>query len=457
MSNREVTFRRGGTHPPENKELCDGASYTVLPNPDELVLALAQHLGAPAKAVVNNRDAVEAGQLVAEASGFVSSNIHTPLKGVVRRLDMVHIGPVNSPSVVIKTDTVAAELVGYEREAPALDLDGLEGKQLIEQIKTAGIVGMGGATFPTHVKLSPPPGVKLDILIINGAECEPYLTADDCLMRNHPVQVLEGTRALMKSCGIARAVIGIEDNKPEAYQTLRSHAEGLAGIEIVRCRTRYPQGSEKQLIEATVGRRVAPGNLPFTVGVVVQNVATAAAVYEAVQYGRPLMRRLITVSGRAVVKPQNVLVPVGTGVDKLLEYCGGLREQPAEVVMGGPMMGRSTSDITEPTTKGTSGVLVLSPEEVDIRREDPCIRCGRCVSSCPMGLVPTELMSLAMRGRFEDARDALDCIECGTCAYICPSNRRLVHWIRLVKWELNRMRRRAQMKQQEAEAKTTKS
>lgn len=457
MSGDGATFRRGGTHPPENKQLCDGASYTVMPNPGELVLALAQHLGAPAKALVSNRDQLEAGQLVAEASGFVSANIHTPLKGVVRRLDMVHIGPVNSPSVVIKPDESAAPVLPYEREVPQLDLAGLEDKQIIEKIKTAGIVGMGGATFPTHVKLSPPPGVKLDFLIINGAECEPYLTADDCLMRNHPVQVLEGTRALMKACGIQRAVVGVEDNKPEAYQALRSHAVGLAGIEVVRCRTRYPQGSEKQLIEAVAGRRVAPGNLPFTVGVVVQNVATAAAVYEAVQFDRPLMRRLVTISGRAVVKPQNVLVPVGTGVDKLLEYCGGLREQPAEIVMGGPMMGRSTSDISEPTTKGTSGVLFLAADEVDIRKEDPCIRCGRCVSSCPMGLVPTELMSLAMRGRFEDARDALDCIECGTCAYVCPSNRRLVHWIRLVKWELGRQRRREQLKQKEAEAKAAKS
>lgn len=457
MSGSGATFRRGGTHPPGNKQLCDGASYTVMPNPDELVIALAQHLGAPAKPVVSNRDEVEAGQLVGEAAGFVSANIHTPLQGVVRKLDMVHIGPVNSPSVVLRPAADAPPVIGFEREAHPLDLGGFDGKQVIDKIKEAGIVGMGGATFPTHVKLSPPPGVKLDLLIINGAECEPYLTADDCLMRNHPVQVLEGTRALMKACGIERAIIGIEDNKPEAYQAMRSHAQGLAGVEIMRCRTRYPQGSEKQLIEATAGRRVAPGNLPFTVGVVVQNVATATAVYEAVQYGRPLMRRLVTISGRAVVNPQNVLVPVGTGVDKLLEYCGGLREQPAEVVMGGPMMGRSTSDITEPTTKGTSGVLFLSHDEVAIRVEEPCIRCGRCVSGCPMGLVPTELMSLAMRGRFEDARDALDCIECGTCAYICPSNRRLVHWIRLAKWELGRMRRREQMKQKEAEAKAAKS
>lgn len=457
MSGRGATFRRGGTHPPEHKELCDPSTYSVLPNPEQLVIALSQHLGAPAKPVVKNRDEVAAGQLIAEAGGFVSVNIHTPLKGVVRSLDKVHIGPVNSASVVIKPSDDAEQVVGYEHDPPALDLAAFEDKQIIDKIKDAGLVGMGGAAFPTHVKLSPPPGVTLDVLIINGAECEPYLTADDCLMRNHPVQVLEGTRALMKSAGIERAYIGIEDNKPEAFAVMGAAAEGLAGIEILRCRTRYPQGSEKQLIEAAVGRRVPPGKLPFSVGVVVQNVATAAAVYEALHYDRPLMRRLVTISGRAVARPQNVLVPMGTSVKTLLDFCGGLKGDVAEVVMGGPMMGRATSDITEPTTKATSGILFLAPDEVRLPDEDPCIRCGRCVAGCPMGLVPTELMGLAMRGRFEEATDALDCIECGTCAYICPSNRRLVHWLRLAKWELNRMRRRAQEKQKQEEAKAAKS
>jgi electron transport complex protein RnfC len=457
MSGKGATFRRGGAHPPGNKELCDSASYTVLPNPEQLVIALAQHLGAPAKPVVNNRDEVAAGQLVGEAGGFVSANIHTPLAGVVRSTDKVHIGAVNSPSIVIKPNADAETVPEYEMDAPELDLDAFEDKEIIAKIKDAGIVGAGGAAFPTHVKLSPPPGVVLDALIINGAECEPYLTADDCLMRGRPVQVLEGTRAVMKACGIERCIVGIEDNKPDAFNVLSSHAEGMAGIEVMRCKTRYPQGSEKQLIEAALGRRVAPGKLPFTQGVVVQNVATVAAVYEALQYGRPMMRRLVSVSGRAVARPQNVLAPMGASVELLLEHCGGLKGELAAVVMGGPMMGRSTSDITEPVTKGTSGVLFLAPDEVQLRDEDPCIRCGQCVSVCPMGLVPTEIASLSAMGRFEDAIDALDCIECGTCAYVCPSSRRLVHWIRLAKWELGRMRRRAQQKQQQEEAKAAKS
>ncbi|MBN2081996.1 electron transport complex subunit RsxC [bacterium] len=457
MSGRGLTFRRGGTHPPENKELCDAASYTVLPTPAELVVAMSQHLGAPAKTIVHNRDEVEAGQLIGEASAFISANIHAPAKGTVKGLDIVHIGPVNSPAVTIKTDPAVPPVPEYDREAQPLDLSGWTKDEILARIKETGIVGMGGATFPTHVKLSPPPGAELDVLVINGAECEPYLTADDCLMRNHPVQVLEGTRVIMQACGIDRAVIGIEDNKPEAFQTLKAAAAGLGGIEIVRCRTRYPQGAEKQLIEATVGRKVAPGNLPFTVGVVVQNVATTAAVYEALATGQPLTRRLISITGRGVARPQNVMVPVGTSVAELLEYCGGPKDGLAAVVMGGPMMGRATSDINEPTAKGTSGVLFLTKDELIVAEEDPCLRCGRCVSDCPMGLVPTELMSLAMLGRFEEATDALDCVECGTCAFVCPSNRRLVQWIRLAKWELGRIRRRAQLKQKETEAKAAKS
>lgn len=456
MSGKGHTFRRGGTHPPENKEFCDSSTYSVLPTPELLNITTAQHIGAPAKVVVKNRDEVAAGQLLAESGGFVSANIHSPVKGVVRGLDMVHIGPVNSPSVTIKPADDAGDVPVYEADPPALDLTAFEPKEIIEKIKELGIVGMGGATFPTHVKLSPPPGVKMDVLVLNGAECEPYLTSDDCLMRNHPAQIIEGTRAVMKACGITRAVIGIEDNKPKAIKSLQEAANGQAGIEIMPCVTRYPQGSEKHLIETTVGRRVPPGKLPFSVGVVVQNVSTVAAVYEALQYGRPLTRRIVTVTGGAVAEPQNVLAPVGTSVQKLLDFCGGIKGELAEVVMGGPMMGRATSDITEPTTKGTSGILFLGPDEIIVREEDPCIRCGNCVEACPMGLVPTEIMNLAAVNRFEEAMDALDCIECGTCAYLCPSSRRLVHWIRLAKWELGRIRRREQLKQKSEEATAAK-
>ena len=452
MSHSGITFKRGGVHPPEEKRLTDPSTYSVMPMPATLTIAMAQHLGAPAKVAVKAREAVEAGQKLGEAQGFVSVDIHSPVTGAVKSLEMVHIGAVNSPAVVVKP-AEGAKVTPYETDPQPLDLDALESKQIIEKIKAAGLVGMGGAAFPTHVKLSPPPGVKIDALILNGAECEPYLTADDCLMRNHPVQVIEGTRALMKAVGVSEAYIGIENNKPEAYKSLKDAAAGTPGIKVMQLRTRYPQGAEKQLIEALVHRRVPPGKLPFSVGVVVQNVATAAAVFEALAYDRPLTRRLLTVTGRAVANPQNVLVPQGVSVSDILEFCGGLKGECGEVVMGGPMMGRATSDLNEPTVKSSSGILFLAPGEIQVVEELPCIRCGECVSACPMGLVPTELMSLIRHERFNEAKSALDCIECGSCAYICPSYRRLVHWIRLGKWELNRMRKREQLKAKEAEAK----
>jgi Na+-translocating ferredoxin:NAD+ oxidoreductase subunit C len=456
VSHSGITFKRGGVHPAEEKQLTDPAQYAVMPMPEQLTIAMAQHLGAPAKAVVAARDSVAAGQKLGEAQGFVSVDIHSPVAGTVKSLEMVHIGAVNSPAVVVKP-AEGAEVTPYERDAKPLDLDAFDAKQIIERIKDAGLVGMGGAAFPTHVKLSPPPGVKIDTVVINGAECEPYLTADDCLMRNHPVQIIEGTRAFMKATGVTQAYIGIENNKPEAYKSLKEAAAGVPGIKVMQLRTRYPQGAEKQLIEALVGRRVPPGKLPFSVGVVVQNVATAAATYEALAFERPLYRRLLTVSGRAVAKPQNVLVPQGVSVSEILAFCGGLKEDCAEIVMGGPMMGRATSDLSEPTVKSSSGILFLAPGEIQVVDELPCLRCGECVRACPMGLVPTELMSYIRCERFEEAQGCLDCIECGSCAYICPSYRRLVHWFRLGKWEINRLRKREQLKAKEAEAKAAAS
>ena len=256
MSHSKITFRRGGIHPAENKELTDPTSYEVIPLPDSLTITMAQHLGAPAKPAVKNRDKVEAGQKLGEAQGFVSVDIHSPVAGTVRGLNMVHIGPVNSPSVTVKPDD-GQQVAPFEENPEPIDFGGLEPKEIIGKIKDAGLVGMGGAGFPTHVKLSPPPGIEIDTVIINGAECEPYLTADDCLMRNHPVQVIEGTKVFMKACGVERGIIGIEDNKPEAYQSLKAAAEGQSGIEVKQLRTQYPQGAEKQLIEALTGRKVA--------------------------------------------------------------------------------------------------------------------------------------------------------------------------------------------------------
>lgn len=451
MSDSMVTFRRGGVHPEESKELCDPSSYTVLPTPKMITIPLAMHLGAPAKAVVANRDELTQGQLVGESGGFVSANVHTPFAGKVKVPLKVYLGPVISPAIPIQVAEDTPVMPPFEKDAPALDLSGMDGGQVIERIAACGLVGMGGASFPTHVKLKPPPGAKVDTVIVNGAECEPYLTADDCLMRNHPVQLLEGLRALMKATGVSRAYVGIEHNKPEAYRAIKGAAEGIPSIEVRQLKTRYPQGAEKQLIEALTGRRVPPGKLPFTVGVVVQNVGTTVAVYEALQYNRPLMRRLMTVSGKAVANPQNVMVPVGVTIQEVLDFCGGLKDECAAVILGGPMMGRATTDLTEPVTKGTSGALFLTEDEIEDPEELPCIRCGQCLQVCPMGLVPTEIMAYSEQNMFEKAKDALDCIECGSCSFVCPSKRRLVHWIRLAKWELGRMRRREQLKQQELE------
>jgi len=440
-----LTFRSGGIHPPTEKELAPADDYSVLPMPDLLTIPMAQHLGAPAKPCVKKKQALEAGDVVGEPAGFVSTSIHTPVPGAVKLLDRLAMGPVISDTVTV-TPAEDATLWEIDRDPDPIDLGSLEPAEIVERVKVAGIVGMGGATFPTHVKLSPPPDNPIDVVIINGAECEPYLTADDCLMRHHGRAIVEGTRAVMHALGASHGFVGIEDNKPEAYERMVAAAGAYADIEVVQLRTLYPQGSEKQLIEACVGRKVAPGNLPFSVGTLVQNVGTAAAIYEAVVHGRPLARRLVTVSGRAVGRPGNVLAPIGATVRHMVQHCGGLKDEVAAVVLGGPMMGRTTTDLDSPVTKGTSGLLLLTADEIPQLAEDPCLRCGRCVEACPMDLVPCTLEKLVGRGRFDEAADAMDCVECGCCAYTCPSNRRLVHRFRLAKWEIGRRRRREQQK-----------
>ncbi len=440
-----LTFKSGGIHPPTHKELASSDSYSVLDIPPLLSIPMAQHLGAPAKISVKKKQAIEAGDVIGEPAGFVSTFIHSPVAGTVKPEGRVAMGAVLSDVVNVATAKDAA-LWELDRDPDPLELGAVEPAELIEKVKSAGIVGMGGATFPTHVKLSPPPGVEVDVVLINGAECEPYLTADDCLMRNHPRAIVEGTRIAMKALGAGKGFVGIEDNKPLAGEAMSKAAEAYPDIDVVMLRTQYPQGSEKQLIEACTKRRVAPGALPFSVGCLVQNVGTAAAMYEAVVHQRPLARRLVTVSGRAVKNPGNVLAPIGATARQLITHCGGITQDVAALVLGGPMMGRTTTDLDSPITKGTSGILLLTGDEIPAMAEDPCLRCGRCVTACPMDLVPCHLEKLVGRGRFEEAVDAMDCVECGCCSYTCPSNRRLVHRFRLAKWEIGRQRRREQMK-----------
>ena len=312
----------------------------------------------------------------------------------------------------------------------------LTAKQLREKIQNAGIVGMGGAAFPTHVKLSPPEGKKIDTVIINGVECEPYLTADYRLMLEKPREIIEGSKIIMKALGVTQGYIGIEANKPEAVEIMRRTLGDDPSLCVKVLKVRYPQGAEKMLIKAIVNREVPPRGLPLDVGVVVQNVATAAAVFEAVRYGKPLIERVVTVTGDAITEPKNVLARIGTSISDLIEECGGFKTDPAKIILGGPLMGVALYSLSMPVTKGTSGVIALSRQSV-VRSDDfgPCIRCGRCIDVCCMGLIPSTLGILVEKGFYEETRDfhVHDCFECGSCTYVCPSKRPIVQCIKLAK------------------------
>lgn len=428
------TFRIGGVHPPENK-LSDGKKIISLGLPKQAVVMLSQHIGAPAQPVVNKGDAVKVGTLIAKAGGFVSANIHSPVSGTVAKIDEA-------------TDTS-----GYKRPAIFIDVEGdeweetidrsetlvtacdLETKEIVARIAEAGIVGLGGATFPTQVKLSPPPGTKAEILIINGVECEPYLTADHELMMEKPDEILVGIRILMKAIGVGKAVIGIENNKKNAIALLKKRAAALPGIEVMALKTKYPQGGEKQLIDAVARRQVPSGALPIAVGAVVQNVGTAFAVYEAVQKNKPLIERVVTVTGKSVINPSNFRARIGTPVSQLIEAAGGLPEDTGKIISGGPMMGKAVITPEIPVTKGCSGVLMIPSLEAARKQMVDCIRCTKCVFACPMGLNPTLLMRLSELSLWEQAEKEriMDCIECGSCSFTCPSYRPLLDYVRLGK------------------------
>ncbi len=436
------TFRIGGVHPPENK--LSGAGQIILfPLPGEVTLPLSQHIGAPAQAVVAKGDKVLAGQLVAKAGGFVSANIHSPVSGTVTAVDaVVDAAGLRRPAITIKAE-------GDEWD-PAVDRTRnlvteceLEPAAIIEKIAAAGIVGLGGATFPTQVKLTVPAGKKADILIINGVECEPYLTSDHRVMLERGDEVMIGVKILARALGVQRAVIGIENNKSDAIEYLSGLASTYGGVEIAPLKVQYPQGGEKQLIDAVTGRQVPSGGLPIDVGAVVQNVGTALAVYEAVQKNKPLVERVVTVTGRSLKNPANFMVRVGTPVSALVEYCGGMPEDTGKVIGGGPMMGRAMVNPSAPVTKGTSGILLLPRAEAVRNAPGQCIKCAKCVSACPMGLEPYLLGKMAKKLMYADMEPhkATDCIECGCCAYTCPANLPLLDYIRLGKAEVMKIQR----------------
>lgn len=425
------TFKIGGVHPTENK-LTAGKAIVDIKVAPELTIMLSQHIGAPAKACVAKGDHVEQGQKIAEAAGVVSAALHSPVSGTI-----VKIAGAKNPqgftveSIVIKTDATQPEPEKIQRR----DTTAMAPEQIVKTIADAGIVGLGGATFPTPVKLTPPPAFKAELVIINAVECEPYLTNDHALMLESPDDIIEGTRLLMRAAGVDRGVIAIENNKTDAISLLRTRLGNATDISVMSLKVKYPQGGEKQLIEAVTGRRVPSGALPVATGAIVQNVATAYAVARAVIYGEPLISRIVTVTGKSVANPGNYRVPIGTPLRYLLEYAGGLPDSAGKVILGGPMMGRTAMTLDSFTVKGLSGLLILDREESRRREAEPCIRCASCVSVCPMGLEPYLLSTLSRAGRYDEAEhdNIADCLECGSCSYICPSSRPILDFIRVGK------------------------
>ena len=412
------TFPIGGVHPSDNKQWSKSSAIEVMELPDVVNIPLSQHIGAPATAIVKKGDKVVVGQKIAEATGFMSANIHAPISGTVTAVDLQPNGQgIRQMMITIKReDDVWDEAI--DRTDTLVTECNLEPKAIIEKIKDAGIVGMGGATFPTHVKLSIPEGKRAEILIINGVECEPYLTSDYRTMLERGEQLIVGTRILMRAIGVTNAVIGIEANKPDAVKHLQAIVGAATDIKVQMLKTQYPQGGEKQLIAAVTGRQVpAPPALPIDVGAVVCNASTAVAVYEAVQKNKPLIERVVTVTGATVPNPKNLLTRFGTPVEALIAKCGGLAEGDVKVINGGPMMGRALSNIAMPVMKGCSGIPIMVGRATVRGVESACIKCAKCVEACPMGLEPYLLSKQARKKAWDamEANDITSCIECGCC------------------------------------------
>ena len=428
------TFSLGGVHPAENKLSAKG-EIEKMGLPEMVTVHTSQHIGAPAKVLVKRGDSVKVGQVIAESAGFVSANIHSPVSGVVHRVDkMPDASGYRREAVMIKVeDDVWHEDIDT---SPDIITEIKASKEeIIKRISDAGIVGLGGATFPAHVKLSPPPGKKAEVLLINGVECEPYLTADHRLMLERGEELIIGIKIIMKALEVDRAIIGIEANKPDAIKHLKNLISSEEEITVETLKVQYPQGGEKQLISACLKREVPSGKLPIEVGAVVHNVGTAVAVYEAVQKNKPLVERVVTVTGLSVEKPGNYLARVGIPISMLVDAAGGVPEDTGKVISGGPMMGKAVASLEVTVTKGTSGILLMPDVETRRKESQNCIRCSKCVSVCPMGLSPYLLMALAEREMFDRVEEekVMDCIECGSCSYICPSNRPLLDYVRLGK------------------------
>lgn len=429
------TFRIGGVHPHDNKQYSVHQPITECPLPQKAIIPLVQHIGAPAQPVVEKGQKVKVGELIAKAGGFVSANIHSPFSGTITKIDStLDAWGMRMPAIFM--DVEGDEWLENIDRTPALVREcQLEGKAIVDKIAEAGIVGLGGACFPTHVKLLPPPGKKAEVLIVNGVECEPYLTCDHQLMLEHGEEIIVGIQILMRALNIQKAIIGIEKNKPDAIKHMQDLASKVLGVEVKPLKLKYPQGGEKQLIDACIGRQVPSGALPIEVGAVVDNVATIYAVYEAVQKNKPLISRVMTVTGKSMTKPGNYSVRFGTPLSDVVALAGGVPEDTGKIIGGGPMMGRAMNNINMPANKRVSGLLFMSEKESVRVEPENCIRCGKCVSACPMGLEPYLLSKQAQLQMWDEMEQhsVMDCIECGCCLYTCPSHQPLLDYIRMGK------------------------
>ena len=436
------TFK-GGVHPPEFKELSEKEKIESFPIPETVIIPLTQHLGAPSKPIVNVGDEVKTGDPLSEPQGFVSVPVHSSVTGKVKKIaEYPHPLGVSMTAVEIER---SEEEVWNDTVKFNSDYMNKTNEEMINDIKNAGLAGMGGATFPTHVKLSPPKEKKMEIALLNGAECEPYLTSDHRLMLEYTEDIVNGFKIIMKILGVTTGIIGIENNKMDAVEAMQKAVKSEPGISVVALPVKYPQGGEKQLIEALTGRQVPSGGLPMDCGCLVSNVGTAKAVFDAVSSNKPLIERVVTVTGKSIKNRKNYLVRIGTSYNELLTACGLDEEFKGKLISGGPMMGIAQCSRDVPVIKGTSGIVVLDDNEVVTDEQLPCISCGRCVDICPIHLMPTELAVFSEFERFDEAdkNNVLDCIECGSCSYICPSKRHLVQYIRYGKFKVMENRRKA--------------
>ena len=431
----ELKTFKGGIHPPYNKELASGKAIREAPIPPEVIIPLQQHIGAPCDPLVSEGDRVEVGQKIGEAQAFVSAPVHSSVAGTVKAITEVpNFTGAKVRSVVITPDSSQPEF----SKRPGKDLESLTAEEIREIAREAGLVGMGGAAFPTHVKLTPPADKPVDTVIVNACECEPFLTCDHRLLLERTDDLIAGARLLKAAVGAGKVVFGVEANKIDAADALHSRASSYPDVEVEILEVKYPEGAEKMLIFALTGRKVPPGKLPSEVGCLVQNVGTAVALYEAAAWGKPLYERVLTVTGPGIREPANLLARIGTPISALIEACGGFVGNPVKLIMGGPMTGWAQSDTSAAVVKGTSGIVVLTSDVVDLGEESECVRCGKCVEACPMFLSPNYIVQSARRGQWDRAEmwGALDCFECGCCSFECPAYIPHVHYVRKAKAEI---------------------